>query len=518
MFRYPNPTHYLNSLATRARRGGPKPKQAPRKKRQGQGQGKGKAKPKPRRRRGTAAEAEPEYMVGPDGRLYIASDAGYGAARPQLLQAPAMHQPRQQQQLQAPAGRRPRQQQQVEGLAGGLQQYVRTHDGQLLWIGKRRGIKTAKLVKSGKEREGPFKHNYQGEVIGPDNQVWIVQGDHIRHANQHEIDKVKKYKEKANKAHVQGNAPRKPKKLPADPHGAAQAIRKHMKLFASWCKTDPAPDFAVVKTGEEHQKVVEVMSTVRKLAEDIMTGSGYFEGKRPSYKGGMALQYLYYDKMLDELIRVDNVPHDKVPKYLKDFDHAWHGTSESMTNHEKFCALRAFFGHLMTNVRHAIIFQHSYTVGKKKRDEIANRVAEKTGVSNTGTVRGNLEEAARKLFANQTLPPIKAGKTKELIFRQLCVMVAQNSGKHSLTYEELIAYCGHENKPELVRYIQRNKNTFQREVGHVHRIMKKIQKNRERPRHSHPASEERAPEEEAQATVQPTAAPRVALNLVSMRN
>lgn len=515
MFRYPNPTHYLNSLATGARRGGSKPKQAPRKKRHGQAPGK-KRHGQGRRRRGTAAEAEPEYVVGPGGRLYIASDAGYGAVRPQL-QAPARRQPRQQQQLQAPARQRHRQQQ-VEGLAGGLQQYVRTHDGQLLWIGKRRGIKTAKLVKSGKEREGPFKHKYQGEVIGPDNQVWIVQGDHIRHANQHEIDKVKKYKEKANKAHVQGNAPRKPKKLPADPHGAAKAISDHMKLFASWCKADPAPDFAVVKTGEEHQKVVEVMSTVRKLAEDIMNGSDYFEGKRPSYKGGMALQYLYYNKMLDELIRVDHVPHDKVPKYLKDFDHAWHGTSESMTDHEKFCALRAFFGHLMTNVRHAVIFQHSYKVGKKKREEIAHRIVEKTGVSNTGTVRGNLEEAAHKLFTNQTLPPIKAGKTKDLIFRQFCVMVAQNSGKHSLTYEDLIAYCGQEGKTKLVDYIKRNNKTFQREVGHVHRIMKKIQESRERPRRERPVEEERAPDAEAQATVQPSAAPRVALNLVSMRN
>ena len=496
MFRYPNPTHYLNSLGARSRRGGPRPKQAPRKKRQSQ------AKPKQarrRHRRGMREGAE-EYLVGPDGRLYLAGDGGYHAVQPQRLQ-----------QLQAPARRNPKQQR-PEGLSAGLQQYVHTDDGKVLWVGKNRGIKTARFVNPKKQRQGPFKHIYQGEVIGPDNQVWIVDGKHIRHANQNEIGKVRKYKEKANKAHIHGNAPRQPRKLPDDPHDAAKAIREHMKLFSSWCKAEPAPDFAVVKTGEEHQKVVDVMSTVRKLAEDIMTGEGYFAGKRPSYKGGFALQYLYYNRMLGELIQQDNIPENKIPKYLRDFDHAWHGTSESMSNHEKFCALRAFFGHLMTNVRHAIIFQHSYTVGKKKRDDIAHQVAEKAGVSNTGTVRGNLEEAARKLFSDQTLPQIKAGKTKELIFRQFCVMIAQNSVRDRLTYEDLIAYCGQEGKTELVKYIQRNKDTFLHEVGKVHRILKKIKKIRERP--SRPRV---APEEEAQATVQPTPA-RVALNLVSMRN
>jgi len=510
MFRYPNPTHYLNSLATRARRGGSRPKQAPRKKRHGQAPGK-KRHAQGRRRRGMRAEAEPEYVVGPDGRLYIASDAGYGAVRPQL-QAPARQRPRQQQQLQAPARQRPRQQQ-VEGLAGGLQQYVHTNDGRTLWIGKRRGIKTAKFVKPGKVRQGPFKHNYQGEVIGPDNQVWIVQGNHIRHANQHEIDKVRKYKEKANKAHVQGNAPRKPKKLPADPHDAAKAIRDHMKLFASWCKADPALDFAIVKTGEEHQKVVQVMSTVRKLADDIVTGDGYFKGKRPSYNGGVALRYLFYNRMLDHMIETDKIPRDKVPKYLKDFNHAWHDTSESMTNHDKFCALRNFFSHLMTNVRHAIIFQHSYTVGRKQRSELAHQVATKAEIEDSKNLRDNLQAAASKLYNEGELPQMKGGKVKQLIYREFCVMVAQKSGKDSLTYEELLVHCGEKKLHELVKYIQRNKDTFMDEVGKVHKIIKKINKISLRSRRPHAA-----PEEEAQATVQPSAAPRVALNLVSMRN
>lgn len=454
MFRYPNPTHYVNALGAKAkRRQGQKakPKSGYKPKRSGQ-----QPQRNTRRRRygrGTRDEIQP-YAVGPDGRVYLAGGAEFPVPR---LQQNA-----------------PRQQ------IRALNQMVVTPGGEKLFVKKQKGTRQAvKFDENKKPDKGP---NYSGPTVY-NNQVWITKGNTIRPANADELASVVKYKNR----HVkQERKTEHHARIKKGPHQVFDMIRQARPALNKGCKDGSQESFDIFK---DKPMVGQILDKAREFAEMLMNRQVFFADLKENYKPGPALQYIHNGSKLAGL------DFKKTPAFLENYDKAWNNEDGTMTEQDRFKAARSFMAVLGKNVVGAILSTLRAKEVKKEKDQLANAVAKTGHVENSGDALQNAKNAAAVIIESESDIRMGNGTSTELIVKQICLMLADRI-EGNVTLRKIQDYCTNNRKLALSHFVMEHSEEFERKA-------KNIKKNKKGT--------------EAEASFVPASASR-GLNLVSMRS
>jgi hypothetical protein len=181
-----------------------------------------------------------------------------------------------------------------------------------------------------------------------------------------------------------------------------------------------------------------ILRQAEALASDLMSGTGFFEGRDPKLLPGVPLRYLHNGRSTAGMI----FPEGKVPEYLAKFDDALHGISTE-TDEEKFKAVFVFMGKLLKAVRKAINGQASRAQREKRREEAAERMAEASGVGKGDyrTVVGEVVDKVLKLLKSD-----KAGleamrmtdQMNKVIPLQMVLRLAPEVGEDNLNWENFL--------------------------------------------------------------------------------
>lgn len=467
MFRYPNPTHYVNALGAKAKR-----RQGQKAKPKGGYQPKGKAKrggPQPQRRtrRRMRDEIQP-YAVGPDGRVYLAGGAEFPVPR---LQQNAPRQPFQALNQQ----NAPRQQ------IRALDQMVHTNPGgKKLFVKKQKGTRRAvEFDENKKPNKGP---DYSGPTIYK-NQVWITKGNTLRPATADELASVVKYKNR----HVkQERKSEHHASIKQGPHQVFDMIGQAKPALNKGCKDGSSESFDTFK---DRPMVGQILDKAREFAEMLMNRGGFFADLKENYKPGPALQYIHNGSKLAGL------EFKKTPAFLENFDRAWNNGDGTMTEQDRFKAARSFMAVLGKNVVGAILSTLRAKELKKEKDQLANAVAKHGHVANTGDALQNAREAAAKIISGEEDVHMGDGDSTELIVKQICIMLSDQI-EGNITVRKIQDYIVNNRKLALSHFMNEHFDAFERKA-------KNTKKNKKGT--------------EAEASIVPTTASR-GLNLVSMRS
>lgn len=209
----------------------------------------------------------------------------------------------------------------------------------------------------------------------------------------------------------------------------------------------------------------KILEAGAKLADDLMSGTGFFQGRNEKRLPGVALQYLHHKRDLSKF--------ESPPEFLAKF-HAVEGGSGGGTGQEKYQAVLRFLSHLKRSARKAIKEQASLKIHLEHSKEFAAKLAEKFHVEG-GELRGVLERCAAKVAGmnkNELNDLVMDRPTTAAVCMALVRLLVQDKEGKDVHWE-VVAGLIYREHPDHVHFFEARRVLFQDCVKKVQRGLKK---------------------------------------------
>lgn len=345
-----------------------------------------------------------------------------------------------------------------------------------MWVKKTGGVRRA-VEYDDKRKHRKKQTVWNGYAVGPGNKVFVVEGKNIREPrDEKEIQGAKRYLENSNKNEHKGNQRqgnhegkqqhRQPRIAKSKYTTLYNDIRGMLDYLQKQSKTPNAVFKAPNKMESSLKAAVE-------MAKECMAGTGFFEGRKPSLKLGLPLEYLAHDQDLSRLTVGEKGP----PEYLKEFANR----GGEMTGQEIYKAVYGFMAKLQASIRHAVNAQGNMKHREEERERFAKEMAITFSVS-VGELRTVIDACVDKVIgmnAEQLKSLKMSARESKAIALGVVLHFAGSIGGENLNWVNFSTFMVRSHEAHY-GFVTAREATFKKAVKKAHRILWNRRKAEER--------------------------------------